>query len=411
MAKNLIIFGEINLKHLLPFFLALGQIIYNTFIRYFPGEKQNMVLDLYSTSIGFISTLLIPHILKFTNIEIKNDKVKAIQRRKCLHYFLLILFYMIYDIMKAIPQAMKGSFTDRSQKIANPFSEGPFTNMGIEMVALTVVSIFLLKYKYYIHHIIAIASFIILGTISDGILGYYPQMIKYGWLINFMEVLSIVSDVFNYYYQKYMMEVLYYPYWRISFTMGIALFCLASAFLIYVLIDKDKSTSKTAMISEFYLYFEEVHPGLIVGKQLLIIVIMSINTALTMLNIYYFNPNFFLISFHLAKFVQILIDEDPEKFYCLIFFFLQFISLLIYLEIIELNFCNLNKNTKRNIELRGIEDFSGDNGRDSTVEEGKLDINPDYYLKFGENDNNQKETNIEMLPQSDENSIDQASIN
>ena len=193
--------------------------------------------------------------------------------------------------------------------------------------------------------------------------------------------------------------------------MGIALFCLASAFLIYVLIDKDKSTSKTAMISEFYLYFEEVHPGLIVGKQLLIIVIMSINTALTMLNIYYFNPNFFLISFHLPKFVQILIDEDPEKFYCLIFFFLQFISLLIYLEIIELNFCNLNKNTKRNIELRGIEDFSGDNGRDSTVEEGKLDINPDYYLKFGENDNNQKETNIEMLPQSDENSIDQASIN
>ena len=170
------------------------------------------------------------------------------------------------------------------------------------------------------------------------------------------------------------MEVLYYPYWRISFTMGIALFCLVSAFLIYVLIDKDKSTSKTAMISEFYLYFEEVHPGLIVGKQL-------------------------------------LIDEDPEKFYCLIFFFLQFISLLIYLEIIELNFCNLNKNTKRNIELRGIEDFSGDNGRDSTVEEGKLDINPDYYLKFGENDNNQKETNIEMLPQSDENSIDQASIN
>ena len=106
---------------------------------------------------------------------------------------------------------MKGSFTDRSQKIANPFSEGPFTNMGIEMVALTVVSIFLLKYKYYIHHIIAIASFIILGTISDGILGYYPQMIKYGLLINFIEVLSIVSDVFNYYNQKYMMEVLYYP--------------------------------------------------------------------------------------------------------------------------------------------------------------------------------------------------------
>ena len=115
-----------------------------------------------------------------------------------------------------------------------------------------------------------------------------------------------------------------------------------------------------------------------------------------MLNIYYFNPNFFLISFHLPKFVQILIDEDPEKFYCCPTMFKSP--------------SNVNIIHRRKI-LESIPASSGEKGRDSTVEEGKLDINPDYYLKFGENDNNQKETNIEMLPQSDENSIDQASIN
>ena len=33
---------------------------------------------------------------------------------------------------------------------------------------------------------------------------------------------------------------------------------------------------------------------------------------------------------------------------------LQFISLLFFLEIFEFNFCNLNKNTKRNIEERSL---------------------------------------------------------
>ena len=85
----------------------------------------------------------------------------------------------------------------------------------------------------------------------------------------------------------------------------------------------------------------------------------------------------------------------------MIFFALQFFSLLIYLEIIELNFCNLNKNTKRNIELRGILDLSGENGRDSTVDTGNLDINNDYLIEFRENNNGQTENIIEMNIKSD----------
>ena len=49
---------------------------------------------------------------------------------------------------------------------------------------------------------------------------------------------------------------------------------------------------------------------------------------------------------------------------------------MIYLEIFELNFCNLNENTRRNIDLRGLLDLSTENGRDSTV----IDINKDYFI-------------------------------
>ena len=300
--------------------------------------------------------------------------------------------------MKAIPARMKVSDTQESQKVINPHADGPFIYTGAEMIFLTIVSIFLLKYKYHKHHYIAMAAFIIRGNACDLILDYYPQMIENGPLITFLEFLGILSDVIYYYYIKYMMEVLYYPYWKISFCIGISLFITSTALLVYVLADKDKSNSEIGMISDFYLYFKEVHPGLIIGKQIIIIIMNFITFSLSMLNIYYFSPNFILISYHLSKFAKILIDlikNEPEKLYCIIFFAIQFFSLMIYLEIFELNFCNLNENTRKNIDLRGLSDLSGENGRDSTV----IDVNKDYFIDKSEIDDNHKETNIEMIPQ------------
>ena len=48
-------------------------------MNYYPGDKQNMVLDLYSTSLGITSVTFIPYILKFAAIDKQNDK--AIQKK------------------------------------------------------------------------------------------------------------------------------------------------------------------------------------------------------------------------------------------------------------------------------------------------------------------------------------------
>lgn len=64
---------------------------------------------------------------------------------------------------------------------------------------------------------------------------------------------------------------------------------------------------------------------------------------------------------------------------------------MIHLEILELNFCGLNKYTKRNNEERGDDDVTFE-GRDSSVSLNVFDLNKDYYL-----DNTEKnEKNIEM---------------
>jgi len=272
MKKKLIILGDLNSKYLLSLFLAIGHIGYNIFMNYFPGGRQNIVLELYSKSLGDTFVTFIPYILKFSAEDKKNDKIKAI--KKWLHYSILVLSYFLNISMKIILGWITKGNTQAKE--INPLFEGPFLYIVVEMIFFTIVSIFLLKYKYYNHHFISMAAFLILGIISDLILNSYHQMGKYGFLVIFMEFLRIFADVIYYDYQKYMMEVQFYPYWKISFCIGILVFCTATLLLTYILSDSEKADSKVATIADFYLYFKEVHPGLIVGKQLIIILLYFI---------------------------------------------------------------------------------------------------------------------------------------
>ena len=80
---------------------------------------------------------------------------------------------------------------------------------------------------------------------------------------------------------------------------------------------------------------------------------------------------------------------------------------MIYLEIIELNFCDLNKNTKRKINLRGIDDLSGDTGSDSNsaLGIGNIDIDQNYYIESLENDPIEKSLEMSRSETSSKSSI------
>ena len=128
-------------------------------------------------------------------------------------------------------------------------------------------------------------------------------------------------------------------------------------------------------------------------KQFTLIILYFLVLTFTLLTSFYFEPSFVLISYEFSKFFQVLKD-NPKKAYVVVFFVLQFFCLMIVLEIIELNFCGLNKNTRRNIIQRGIDDLLGENGRDSTVGLNQIDINKDYYINNP--DENQKNEDIEL---------------
>jgi len=67
------------------------------------------------------------------------------------------------------------------------------------------------------------------------------------------------------------------------------------------------------------------------------------------------SPNHTTISYAISKMANILSNsKSNKKWHSLILFAILFIILLFFLEIFEFNFCNLNKNTKRNIEERSL---------------------------------------------------------
>ena len=332
MVKKIIIFGEINKKHILPLSLAIYQVFNKIFNTYYPKNILNGIFELYSMALGMLSILFLPCIFKIKVTE--EEKEREIHKRKWLHYPLLIVIYWIYHLAKLFMVISKVKARGNDETI-NPFAESPFAFIGLEMILLTVASIILLKYKYFIHHIISMAGFILFGNFSDLLLGSYSEIIKFGAVPIIIQIFGIISDVVYYYYQKYMMEKLFYPYWTISFTAGIGLALFATAILIYVLVLKEKANPFIVDPQRFYSYFNGNDIGLKVGKIILLYILSVVNTILNILNIYYFSPNYILISFQFSKFVDVLINEsNSKKYFTIIFFVIQLFFLMIYIEIL-----------------------------------------------------------------------------
>ena len=384
-------FGALDKKYLLVLFFPIIQIIITLFNKYYPEKNRNTIFELYSTSLGIGLIYFMPYILKISQKESKNEKFTI--KKRILYYSSLIICFLVYSIMKSVCSSMKMNAFQEDKGVVNPLNNGAFANIGFEMILLTIASILIIKSRYFLHHFIAIIAFVIFGNISDIILGYYTTMINYGSLINLIEFLTIFIDTVYYYYIKYLMEILFVPYWIINLLVGIGTFLLATGFLIMALTDSDKEQSKNLLTLGFYAYINNFNVGLFLGKNITIIILYFFSSLLSTLCIYYFNPNYILIGFQTSRFVQFFIDEEVDKYYCIIFFLLQYFFLLVYLEIIELNFWGLNKNTKKNIDLRGIEDFSGDTGRDSTVGLNKFSINDNYLIEnpeiIAQNENNE----------------------
>ena len=110
-----------------------------------------------------------------------------------------------------------------------------------------------------------------------------------------------------------------------------------------------------------------------------------IQQILNVLIINLFTPNHMHIPYIINKIKKLLFNNsqnDNTRYYCIIPFVFQMLSLLFYVEILECNFCNLNKNTKRNILLREIKEM---NEKDIIINDYEID-DDDTILQESQNE-------------------------
>ena len=119
-----------------------------------------------------------------------------------------------------------------------------------------------------------------------------------------------------------------------------------------------------------------------------IIVVFLLYTSMALTN-YYFTPNHIIVNYELGNMIIILWKSHDIKLYTIFLFIFQFFILMIFLEIIELNFCHLNDNTKRNIQIRGYTDMEDKDKRDTVIEISGYFLEEDISRKnSGDNNNN-----------------------
>ena len=87
-------------------------------------------------------------------------------------------------------------------------------------------------------------------------------------------------------------------------------------------------------------------------------------------------PNYVIIAYEIAKIPATIIEnEGTNRWFILILTLFQIIFLLFYLEILEYNFCSLNKNSKRNIAER---EKKHQNTNEENIKEVGEEIVKDY---------------------------------
>ena len=192
-----------------------------------------------------------------------------------------------------------------------------------------------------------------------------------------------------------MIDIHYHQYWNIISTIGIMVLMINIITIISYIIIGNKS-SLPDFIKYFWVYFLSVPEKIIASKFIVNFVLQFITNGLEILIIFYLSPEYIIMSQFLCIFVFLIIKLINRTIilqykyqYCfLIFHAIQANSLMIYFESLELNFCNLNKNTKRNIKSRENDDLI--ERIDSFNDEG-FEVKEGYIFQNSINDSCEKD--------------------
>ena len=237
----------------------------------------------------------------------------------------------------------------------------------MEILIWFLLPSFFLRMNNYIHQKISIIFITIIGIIKITLKNYQNNEVNYKEIL--LESLIYLINGLYFGYINGLMKFKNFSTFKCCYIFGFMNTCVV--IVIYFIATYAPCDVKYLCgkeneddhFDDFYSLFQNVE-----FTEVLILISYSILSGLDYLLIntiiFNFTTYHILIIFHAQKFVDdllnILFDKEIEKCEILIpfiiLFFFEFIFILIFLEIIELNFCGLNVNLRKNIEKRAYID-------------------------------------------------------
>ena len=274
-------------------------------------------------------------------------------------------------------------------------------HLFFELKKVIIITMIFLKNKYYIHHIISLVIFCGLCIGIDFLIdSFKKELWEEAPLIIIFNIVAIILEIVQYCYMKYMMNTLYYHYWTVSFSQGLFILFSSTLNIIGAYIFGDKN-DKSNFYYSYFQFIEKAEFKYSFPSFISWVVLYGLLRLFQLLSLENLTLSHMMIGYELSKIANILdLSKSDKKWYSIILFIFQFIILLFFLEIFEFNFCNLNKNTRINIEKRGLTTMDMGKSINSVIE---IDING--YSFTQENPETNREMNILINDKEDDNDI------
>ena len=352
--------GTIDKKLILIILSTVIYIIMDIIDYFSEMSTLHFILDnFFARAISYIMIIIVPLIQKFKNKNLRIWEKDRSCTQIALDLFYLYLAYLLYFGTVMWLSYLRSKDPEDTEDYKMTHYKGFCSEEAIEIIFIIIVSKFLLKMKLYVHHYIGLLIFLILSLGID--LLFKLSIFKPDIFFIFIYILHQIFDSIYITYEKYMMDKLSYSPYTVVFSLGC--FFLFGGILSVIIVSLTGGLfydGKKYQIESFKDYFANNDYKEVIFHMIYIIIFRFFVNILKILTVYYFSPIHTFASYIVIKIFYLLLRKDAEyKFYSLILFVFQFISLLIFLEIIEINICNLDKDTKRNISRREIEENKG----------------------------------------------------
>ena len=195
--KNLVRFGFCSKKLIFPFGVAFCQILINISNIIFDEAKRNNFLESIDSPLSQMAIALIPFFLKFS-FQTKTNTVSRRSRCKSfLHFFILYFIFGTFLALNIIKTILFNKFMQQliqqNKMIRNHQNTDLSSFESLEIIFICIVSIVLLKYKYFIHHTISIIIFILTNIGIDLLLGKFQETLDKG--VAFLIINTIFHNI------------------------------------------------------------------------------------------------------------------------------------------------------------------------------------------------------------------------